>query len=113
VGFHLGHRVLNQRTALMLLGAAAGAALWFAWRKAQAVTVTDTAAAAGKAVGDAAGGVVLGIGDSIGIPRTDAQLCELAKHQGDGYAASKYCTAGDFLEWTLQGQPSGGASGSW
>lgn len=62
-------------------------------------------AAAAKIAGgavDAAAGAVVGIGEAVGIPMTDAEKCAAAKNYGDGWAASKYCPAGDFLAWSAK-----------
>lgn len=68
---------------------------------------------AGEAVISAGSGVVLGIGDIVGIPRTDAEKCDDCKRNGEVFCASKFCAAKDFLQWLASGQPTGGASGSW
>lgn len=45
---------------------------------------------------DAGAGVVLGVGDVFGLPRTDADKCAQAKATGDLWGQSLYCTAGEF-----------------
>lgn len=99
----------------LLMGAALGVLALLALRAIQsgAASFSVTEAAAGAvsgavgAVGDLAAGAVLGIGDAVGVPRTDQMLCDISKAKGDVLGASKYCTAGDFLAWTMQGQPTG------
>ncbi len=63
--------------------------------------------AAGESIGRAAGdfatgvlsGAVVGIGDGLGVPRTDLTECELAKAEGRTWDASFACPAADFLKW--------------
>jgi hypothetical protein len=55
------------------------------------------AAGAVGAAADAAAGTVLGIGDVIGIPRTDETECERAKREGRTWDASFACPASDWL----------------
>lgn len=54
--------------------------------------VTDVAAAAANAVADAGAGLVLGIGDVLGVPRTDPAKCAAAKASGSLWDQSMYCT---------------------
>lgn len=59
-----------------------------------------TAGLAGKAAdaaGNVATGAVVGIGEAVGIPNTNPQLCQIAINSGDVWAASKYCDLGTFL----------------
>lgn len=60
-------------------------------------------AAASVAAGavDAAGGIVIGLGDGLGLPRTQAEKCAAAKAAGDTWEASFACPAGDFLKWVF------------
>jgi hypothetical protein len=90
--------------ALALAGVAAAAFIvWQVSRKGGAASLGQQA---GGALVDAAdgvaSGVVFGIGDRVGVPRTDAQACAAAKARGDLWEASKLCPAGDFLSaiWT-------------
>ncbi len=53
----------------------------------------------GSVVTGAASGVVLGVGDVVGVPRTDLQACQLAIRSADNLAASQYCSAGVFARW--------------
>jgi hypothetical protein len=61
-------------------------------------------AAVGKAAGSAAAGVVLGIGDSAGVPRTDATECDRALAEGRLWDASFKCPAGRFIREGLLGK---------
>lgn len=97
----------------MLLGAGALvvlAAVWWISRKGSAAQV---GVAAGQAVGDAAAGVVVGIGQSLGVPATELTKCEACKAAGDVLGASFACSAGDFLSWVGAGMPQHGATGGW
>ncbi len=88
----------------LLIGAAV-AALGLAF----VVTVKKKGAAAamGQAVGGAvvdaavgvATGVVYGIGDTVGVPRTDMTECEKAKAEGRTWDASFACPAKDFISY--------------
>ena len=48
------------------------------------------------AAADAGAGVVLGVGDVFGVPRTDTSKCAEARASGDVWGQSLYCTAGEF-----------------
>ena len=74
------------------LGAIALVGIYLAARNAGAIGELT-----GRAAGDAAGGLVLGLGDSIGIPRTDLDECERAIAEGRTWDASFACPAGRFL----------------
>lgn len=106
--------------ALALAGLGLAAVLWWARRPSieGGSIALDLGATAGRALGDTAAGVVLGIGDSVGIPRTDQTECERALAEGRYWDASFACPAGDFLGGIFNPKPkapssSGGASGSW
>lgn len=95
----------------LLAGAAlAGLALYLLTRKGAAV---EAGAAVGSAVVDLGAGAVLGVGDAIGIPRTDKTKCQQAIEAGDWWAASFDCPAGDFLGAVIDGGNTGSVSGSW
>jgi hypothetical protein len=63
--------------------------------------VQKIAASLGGTAVDAAdnviAGTVKGIGEAVGIPNTNPQLCQIAINSGDVWAASLYCPLGDFL----------------
>lgn len=67
-----------------------------------AVSQGLTAGVVGVA-GDVASGVVtgtvLGVGDAVGVPRTDETECEKAMREGRTWDASFACPAGTFLKW--------------
>lgn len=79
-------------------GAVALALLWFARQGA-----SKAGQQAGLAVVDLADGVVTGvvtgIGDRVGIPRTDTNECAKAKADGRTWDASFVCPAGEFLKY--------------
>jgi len=60
--------------------------------------VGTAAVGAGKVVVRTAEGVVIGLGESVGIPPTDAAKCEAYVASGDWWNASFYCPAGTFLK---------------
>jgi hypothetical protein len=64
----------------------------------------DVGSTAVSAVGGAAGGVVMGIGDQVGIPRTNMNACELAIAEGRTWDASFACPAGRFIEYLSTGK---------
>lgn len=64
-------------------------------------TAAGVGAAAGAAVVDGASGVVLGVGDAVGVPRTDMTECERAKAEGRTWDASFACPAKDFLSYVF------------
>lgn len=83
----------------------------------QSVAGAAGSAAVGAVV-DAGAGVVTGIGDVVGVPRTDTTQCDIDLANGDYWAASFSCPAGRFLK-AVTGQDTtpppntGGATGSW
>lgn len=85
---------------LVLIGLAAYVAL-------RGVRETAQAAGAGAVglVADVGAGVVVGIGDAIGLPQTDAQKAEAARRAGDIFGASIYMPAGEFIGWLAAGAP--------
>lgn len=78
------------------LGVVAAALLWVKMRGAGGAGL-DVGVGVGQFVGGVASGTVLGIGDAIGVPRTDLTECERAKLEGRTWDASFACPAGDFL----------------
>lgn len=86
-----------------LYAAAAGVALYVikkgSLQAAAADAVAGVVGSAGNVVTGAASGVVLGVGDVLGIPRTDLEKCKECIRNADNYGASKYCSAGVFAKW--------------
>lgn len=60
-------------------------------------SASDWGAAAGSGVVNAGAGVVLGIGDAVGLPRTDMTECQRALAEGRKWDASFACPAGTFI----------------
>ncbi|MGY2488514.1 hypothetical protein [Cupriavidus sp. CP313] len=90
---------MKDSTAKLLLAAGAIAAIAFVVKKnggLQGVAAGAASALVG-AVGDAASGAVLGIGDVLGVPRTDMTECERALAEGRTWDASFTCPAGTFV----------------
>ncbi len=57
----------------------------------------NVGAAVTGAVGDAAVGAVVGIGETVGIPATNPTQCQIDLAAGDMWAASFSCDAGTYL----------------
>jgi hypothetical protein len=57
------------------------------------------------AAGDATAGVAIGIGDVIGVPRTNESECEKAMREGRTWDASFACPAKTFIDYTINGYP--------
>lgn len=89
---------------LALVGAVlAGAAIFFLKRSIVGGNVVQTVAQnVGGAVVDVAegvtSGVVYGIGDKLGVPRTEQTECEKALAEGRTWDASFACPAGTFIK---------------
>ncbi|ABE49088.1 hypothetical protein [Methylobacillus flagellatus] len=85
-----------------MLGAA-GVALYIIKKGSVAAAAQDAVAGAisgvGSLAGSVGGGVVVGVGDLLGVPRTNESKCEMAKRLGNSWDASRYCDAGDFIAW--------------
>jgi len=73
----------------------------YVWRKG----AVGAGAAAGKAVGDLAGGAVVGLGKTVGIPETNQDACAKAMAEGRVTDASFACPAGTFIKWVATGMP--------
>ncbi len=83
---------------LLLLAALAGGALWYMTRPGNAGALGQSlglslGTAAVDLVDGAASGVVYGIGDAVGIPRTDETACQKAMREGRTLDASFACPA--------------------
>jgi hypothetical protein len=59
--------------------------------------IADAAGGVVGVVDDVASGVVIGIGEAVGIPRTNETECEKALREGRRWDASFACPAGKFL----------------
>lgn len=83
------------------IGVAALALVWLSRKgNAQAVGNSVGEAAVSTIVG-AGTGVVLGVGDAVGVPRTNMTECERAKAEGRTWDASFACGAGDWLGYVF------------
>lgn len=97
---------MGAETKYMVAGAAVAAVLLVIWVKKKG-GLGAAAADAGAGIGNAAvqfgggvvSGVAIGIGDAIGVPRTDLTECERAKAEGRTLDASFACPAGDFIKY--------------
>lgn len=85
------------------VAAAAGVALYIVKKGGINGAAAGIAAGAVGVAGSAAAGVVLGVGDVLGLPRTGESECELAIRDGNNWKASQYCTASRFIEFQLTG----------
>lgn len=86
----------------ILIGAALVGVYLLSTKAGQELVAKVTASAAGvavDAVDGAASGVVLGIGDVVGVPRTNRQLCQIAINSGNYLDATKYCTLSELFAW--------------
>lgn len=101
-----GMAAVKKIPSWVWIASAAGVALYIIKKGSISAAVQGVTAgavgAAGSAATGAASGVVLGIGDVLGIPRTDETACERAQRLGNRFDASKYCTAGQYLKWQYE-----------
>ncbi|WP_250479117.1 MULTISPECIES: hypothetical protein [unclassified Caballeronia] len=97
---------MNLKTELVIAGALIVAALYVAKKASAALSNPDVGLDAGAAVssgmvtltGNVAGGVILGIGDAVGIPRTNMTECQRALAEGRTWDASFACPASTFIQ---------------
>lgn len=86
--------VVVGTAALVLVGAFG----WYVKNKTGAATISGGLAQwLGKQAGDVAPNVVLGVGDGLGIPRTNSDQCTKDLTAGDMWAASFSCPATRFV----------------
>jgi hypothetical protein len=91
---------IRNDVVLLAVGAIALAALaWYAKKKiTDAGGIGNAAAAVVTAtIDNGAQAVAYGVGDAIGIPRTNAEKCAAAQAAGDLWTASFQCKAASFL----------------
>jgi hypothetical protein len=79
-------------------GAVAAAALYVIWKGPKAAAA-QIGGAAVDAVDGVIGGVVVGIGERVGIPQTNLTECQKAQAEGRTWDASFACPAADFLRY--------------
>ena len=81
-------------------GAVALALVWAASRSGGVGGLAQSiGGAAVDAVDGVVSGVVIGIGEQVGVPATSRTQCEIDKANGDTWAASFSCPASDFLRY--------------
>lgn len=85
---------LTTNTKLIIGASVAGLAL-ILWLKKKGVA--DAVAGGVGIVSDAAGGVVMGVGDLFGLPRTSSSDCARLKAEGKLWEASFVCPAGEYV----------------
>lgn len=86
-----------QQKQFALIGGGAAVLIFFGPQLARWLSEKIGGAAAGIIV-QTATGAVIGIGKAVGIPETDAALCQQYVDAGDFWQASFYCPAGTFLK---------------
>jgi hypothetical protein len=80
----------------------AAVAVYLLKKKGATNVAADATSTVLGVLGDVGAGVAIGIGDKIGVPRTNMTECEKAKAQGGiggTWDASFACPAGDFLSY--------------
>jgi hypothetical protein len=106
---------INANT-LALVGA--GVLAFMAFRRQIASAASEAATSIAQGIAETAGnivvgvgtGTVIGIGKAVGVPETDAAMCQAAIDAGEFWRASAYCPAGTFLQnsWGLIFDPDTG-----
>lgn len=100
--------MIASRPVLIAAGLAAVVLGLYVWRRGG---IGNAAAGAGSAAVDAAdgfvSGVVTGLGERVGIPRTSETECDRALRAGDTWRASFACPAGTFIaaQWRRATEP--------
>lgn len=81
-----------------IVAAAAGALAFVVWRKGGIAPVAQAIGGAAIAAADGvASGVVMGLGEMVGVPRTEASECDRALAEGRLWDASFACPAAQFI----------------
>lgn len=97
--------VKNDVIALALVAAALVAAAWYVKKKAGTVVadaanwVNEATVHASETVNTGVSAVGFGVGDLIGVPRTDLSKCDRAMMEGRTWDASFDCPAGTFIRY--------------
>jgi hypothetical protein len=86
--------MMAPRTWVILGAAAAAGVALYVWRKGG---IANAAASVTTAAADAGAGVVLGLGDAMGVPRTETNRCAELMREGRWWDASFACPAGTLL----------------
>ena len=76
----------------------AGIGVFTLWTVLRNTTPQSLGVAVGGAIVDTSAGIVLGIGDSVGIPRTNETECQRALREGRTWDASFSCPAATFIK---------------
>ena len=92
---------MRLSTPYLIAGAAVVGALAWAASKGARETGAAIGAAAVDLVDGALSGAVVGAGQVVGIPATNATQCERDKAAGDTWAASFSCPAADWLRYVI------------
>lgn len=105
---------MNAERDLTYAAVAAGLLfLAYVWHRGAGGVAQDVSHAAVSAAGGVVTGTVQGVGDTLGIPETDAQKCQAAIAAGDTWNASLYCPAGTFIKSIFTGGGSTAAASNW
>lgn len=83
-----------QITPVTLIAGAVLLALAYYWLRGAKGIASDVS----QFVVSTAEGVVIGVGKTVGVPETDAKVCEQYIAAGEWWNASFYCPAGTFLK---------------
>lgn len=93
---------MKPGTVAIVAAVVAVAAVYAAKRAFQAAAdlgPLGLGAAVGSGIVDTGSGVILGMGDAIGLPRTEMTECEKAMAEGRTWDASFVCPAPVFLRY--------------
>lgn len=90
-------KLTAQQQQYALIGGGVAVLLLWGPQLARWLAEKVGAAAAGIPI-ETATGIVLGVGDAVGIPRTDVDKCQAHVDAGEWLDASFYCPAGTFLK---------------
>lgn len=76
----------------------AGIGVLTLWAVLRNTTAQGVGVAVGGAIVDTGTGLVLGIGDAVGLPRTNETECQRALREGRTWDASFACPAATFIK---------------
>lgn len=79
--------------------AGAALALWLVLRKLTPANAANITSGVVNTAGNAAAGVVLGVGDQIGVPRTNPERCAAAMRDRKGLDVATYCPASTTIQY--------------
>lgn len=72
---------------------AVGVGAFWLWNRGIRGATSDAV----QAVGNVGAGIIEGIGEAVGIPKTDKAKCDKALAENNGADAGKYCSAGTLI----------------